>query len=144
MAKIFRNEETGPATFVKNKLQRRCFPMKFVKFLRAPILKKNWKRLLLEILTKSFHFSKEEIFKTKSFAFSFTMRFNDRCPDGFKNEEPFYSKMILNLKKSQQLLLMSLWYNDLVNRRKTKYLCFSQRDDCSRELPSVWGYSVCF
>ena len=35
--------------FVKKRLQRRCFPMKFVKFLRTPFLKEHlpWMFLIL-------------------------------------------------------------------------------------------------
>ena len=34
--------------FIKKKLQRRCFPVRFVKFLRTPILKNICERLLLK------------------------------------------------------------------------------------------------
>ena len=33
--------------FIKNRLQYRCFPVNFVKFLRTPILKNIWERPLL-------------------------------------------------------------------------------------------------
>ena len=33
--------------FINKRLQHRCFPVKFPKFLRTPILKNNCKRLLL-------------------------------------------------------------------------------------------------
>ena len=33
--------------FIKNRLQHRCFPVKFAKFLRTPILKNICKQLLL-------------------------------------------------------------------------------------------------
>ena len=35
--------------FIKKRLQHRCFPMKFAKFLRIPILKNICERLLLKI-----------------------------------------------------------------------------------------------
>ena len=42
--------------FIKERLQRRCFPVKFVKFLRTPILKNIWERLLLEKSESSIEF----------------------------------------------------------------------------------------
>ena len=33
--------------FTKNRLQYRCFPVKFAKFLRTPVLKINFQQLLL-------------------------------------------------------------------------------------------------
>ena len=33
--------------FIKNRLQHRCFPVKFAKFLRTPILKNIYERLLV-------------------------------------------------------------------------------------------------
>ena len=36
--------------FIKKRLQHRCFPVKFCKFLKAPILKNTFERLLLPFL----------------------------------------------------------------------------------------------
>ena len=36
-----------PCNFIKRRLQHRCFPVKFAKFIRAPILKNICKQLLL-------------------------------------------------------------------------------------------------
>ena len=36
--------------FIKKRLQHRCFPMNIAKFLRTPILKNIYKRLLLFVL----------------------------------------------------------------------------------------------
>ena len=35
------------SNFIKKKLQHKCFPLNFAKFLRMPILKNIWERLLL-------------------------------------------------------------------------------------------------
>ena len=40
--------------FIKKRLQHKCFPVKFAKFLRAPILKNIHKWLLLSILRPKF------------------------------------------------------------------------------------------
>ena len=44
--------------FIKKRLQRRCFPVKFAKFLRTPILKNICERLLLVLITPFFNVSK--------------------------------------------------------------------------------------
>ena len=36
--------------FIKKRLQLRCFPLNFAKFLRTPILKNIYERLLLRVL----------------------------------------------------------------------------------------------
>ena len=38
--------------FIKKRLQRRCLPVKFKKFLITPILKNIWERLLLTNLNR--------------------------------------------------------------------------------------------
>ena len=50
----FFNKVAGldPASFLKKKLQHKCFPVKFAKLLRTPILKNICKRLLLEVFYK--------------------------------------------------------------------------------------------
>ena len=37
----------SPCNFIKKRLQHKCFPVKFAKFLRTPILKNIYERLLL-------------------------------------------------------------------------------------------------
>ena len=39
--------------FIKKSLQHRCFPVKFTKFIRPPILKNFYERLLLKKITFS-------------------------------------------------------------------------------------------
>ena len=55
---LFFNKVAGlrPATLVKKRLRRRCFPVNFAKFIRTPILKNICKQLLLkqEIIFVSF------------------------------------------------------------------------------------------
>ena len=48
---LFFNKVAGlkPATLLKKRLWRRCFPVNFVKFLRTPFLQNTSERLLLEI-----------------------------------------------------------------------------------------------
>ena len=46
--------------FFKKRLQHGCFPVKFTKFLRTPILKNIWERLLLKVLY-AFRSNPEEI-----------------------------------------------------------------------------------
>ena len=41
------NTAFRPATLLKKRLQHWCFPVKFAKFLRTPILRNIWERLLL-------------------------------------------------------------------------------------------------
>ena len=45
------NKVAGPkvCNLIKKRLQHRCFPVKFAKFLRAPISKNIYERLLLSI-----------------------------------------------------------------------------------------------
>ena len=38
--------------FIKKRLQHRCFPVNFAKFLRTPILRNICERLLLDVLPK--------------------------------------------------------------------------------------------
>ena len=40
----FLNEVARPATLLKKRLQHKCFPVNFVKFLRAPFLQNNTSR----------------------------------------------------------------------------------------------------
>ena len=49
MLESFFNKVTGlqVCNFIKKRLQPRCFPVKFAKFLRTPILKGIFERLLL-------------------------------------------------------------------------------------------------
>ena len=42
-----------PASFLEKRLQNKCFPVKFAKFLRTPILKNICKRVLLEVYIKA-------------------------------------------------------------------------------------------
>ena len=53
---IFFNKVTGlrAATFLKRKLWRKCFPVNFVKFLRAPDLYNTSGRLLLILFVACF------------------------------------------------------------------------------------------
>ena len=64
-------------SFIKKRLQHRCFPMKFTKFLRTPFLKKICERLLLnevtKSLTKSFKHTCEGIFFSKVVAHSLSL-----------------------------------------------------------------------
>ena len=48
---LFFNKVAGlrPATLLKKRLQYRCFPVNFVKFLRTPFLQKTSRRLLLSL-----------------------------------------------------------------------------------------------
>ena len=46
------------STFIKKRLHNRCFPVKFVKFLRAPILENICKRLLQQIFSETLSMSK--------------------------------------------------------------------------------------
>ena len=63
------NKVTGPqaCNFMKKRLQHRCFPVKFTKFLRAPILKSICERLTASIywfqilIVDSTHFSSSYI-----------------------------------------------------------------------------------
>ena len=43
------NKDLNACNFIKEKLQRRCFPVKFVKFLETSVLKNICERLLLEM-----------------------------------------------------------------------------------------------
>ena len=44
---VFFNKVPDLQALIKKRLQRRCFPVKFAKFLRAPILKNMSRQLLL-------------------------------------------------------------------------------------------------
>ena len=46
MLELLFNKVAG-CNFIKKRLQRRCFPVKFVEFLRTPILEDICKRLVL-------------------------------------------------------------------------------------------------
>ena len=46
------------SNFIKKRLHNRCFPVKFVKFLRAPILENICKRLLQQIFSETLSMSK--------------------------------------------------------------------------------------
>ena len=46
---VFFNRVAGLPNFLKKRLQHKCFPVKYVKLLRTPILKNICKRLLLEV-----------------------------------------------------------------------------------------------
>ena len=41
--------ESQACNFIKNRLQQRCFPIKFAKYLRTPVLKNICQRLLLDL-----------------------------------------------------------------------------------------------
>ena len=45
------------SNFVKKRLQHRCFPVKYAKFLRTSILKNICKRVLLQFLSRSSHYN---------------------------------------------------------------------------------------
>ena len=49
MLKSLFNKISGPKAFIKTRLRRRCFLVKFAKFLTTPILKNIWERLLLPL-----------------------------------------------------------------------------------------------
>ena len=54
---LFFNEVAGlrPATLLKKRLWRRCFPVNFAKFLRTPFLRNTSGRLLLIRLLSALH-----------------------------------------------------------------------------------------
>ena len=56
------NLQASPATLLKKRLWRKCFPVNFVKFLRTPFLQNNSGRLLLYITHDKWIFEEEFTF----------------------------------------------------------------------------------
>ena len=65
---LFNNKVTGiqASNFIKKRLHRKCFPVKFVKFLRTPILKNIYERLLLKIFSKTLSMSRSHSYSTEN------------------------------------------------------------------------------
>ena len=59
---IERVEDLRPATLLKKRLQQRCFPVNFVKFLRTPFLQNTSRRLLLFVTHLTVSFCKEVLY----------------------------------------------------------------------------------
>ena len=69
---------------MKMRLQRSCFPLNIAKFLRTPILKNIWKRLLLLVAVRY-----EVIFLEKMTAIhTFDNNLEDRSVDGLIKSHP--------------------------------------------------------
>ena len=61
---LFFNKVSGlrPATLLKKRLQQRCFPVNFLKFLGTPFLQKTSQRLLLFVIHLTVSFCKEVLY----------------------------------------------------------------------------------
>ena len=61
---LFFNKVSGmrPATLFKKRLQQRCFPVNFVKFLRTPFLQNTSRQLLLFVINLTVSFCKKVLY----------------------------------------------------------------------------------
>ena len=61
---VFFNKVSGmrPATLSEKRLQQRCFPVNFVKFLRTPFLQNTSRQLLLFVINLTVSFCKEVLY----------------------------------------------------------------------------------
>ena len=61
---LFFNKVSGlrPSTLLKKRLQQRCFPVNFLKFLRTPFLQKTSQRLLLFVIHLTVSFCEEVLY----------------------------------------------------------------------------------
>ena len=93
--------------FIKKRLQHRYFPVKFAKFLRTPILKNIWERLLLQFLS---HGSNVHYFRHRFINQKQNIKAGVHIFRKIKNKDHLkQKKKIFSLNSFQKILIFQIY-----------------------------------